>query len=159
MERNPKEAFKNNINWNIQCYEQLTPHSSKNEVMIPTDKAVNHQNMAGAAKQLLAELIVTSLINVANQPTVRFVSVMYLVVVVSGSVFERSDCWRPDYNGDRLPQIIRWPLNSHLVIHAVMPRMGDRILDMEMANHMRIYDLAKKMVLLSVVILKMKSQS
>ena len=152
MERNPKEAFKNNILGTYNVAKAVDAAKVPKMVMISTDKAVNPPNVMGATKRV-AELIVTGF-NQRSQSTycaVRFGNVLgsrgSVIPVFERQIAEGGPVTVTDFRMTRYFMTI--PEASRLVIHAGAYAKDGEVFILDMGNPVRIYDLAKKMVLLS----------
>jgi len=152
MERNPKEAFKNNILGTYNVAKAVDVARVPKMVMISTDKAVNPPNVMGATKRV-AELIVTGF-NQRSQSTycaVRFGNVLgsrgSVIPVFERQIAEGGPVTVTDFRMTRYFMTI--PEASRLVIHAGAYARDGEVFILDMGKPVRIYDLAKKMVLLS----------
>ena len=152
MERNPKEAFKNNILGTYNVAKAVDAAKVPKMVMISTVKAVNPPNVMGATKRV-AELIVTGF-NQRSQSTycaVRFGNVLgsrgSVIPVFERQIAEGGPVTVTDFRMTRYFMTI--PEASRLVIHAGAYAKDGEVFILDMGKPVRIYDLAKKMVLLS----------
>ncbi|SNJ23329.1 nucleoside-diphosphate sugar isomerase [Streptococcus pneumoniae] len=152
MERNPKEAFKNNIRGTYNVAKAVDEAKVSKMVMISTDKAVNPPNVMGATKRV-AELIVTGF-NQRSQSTycaVRFGNVLgsrgSVIPVFERQIAEGGPVTVTDFRMTRYFMTI--PEASRLVIHAGAYAKDGEVFILDMGKPVKIYDLAKKMVLLS----------
>ena len=152
MERNPKEAFKNNILGTYNVARAVDAARVPKMVMISTDKAVNPPNVMGATKRV-AELIVTGF-NQRSKSTycaVRFGNVLgsrgSVIPVFERQIAEGGPVTVTDFRMTRYFMTI--PEASRLVIHAGAYAKDGEVFILDMGKPVRIYDLAKKMVLLS----------
>ena len=152
MERNPKEAFKNNILGTYNVAKAVDAAKVPKMVMISTDKAVNPPNVMGATKRV-AELIVTGF-NQRSKSTycaVRFGNVLgsrgSVIPVFERQIAEGGPVTVTDFRMTRYFMTI--PEASRLVIHAGAYAKDGEVFILDMGKPVRIYDLAKKMVLLS----------
>lgn len=152
MERNPKEAFKNNILGTYNVAKAVDEAKVPKMVMISTDKAVNPPNVMGATKRV-AELIVTGF-NQRSKSTycaVRFGNVLgsrgSVIPVFERQIAEGGPVTVTDFRMTRYFMTI--PEASRLVIHAGAYAKDGEVFILDMGKPVKIYDLAKKMVLLS----------
>lgn len=152
MERNPKEAFKNNILGTYNVARAVDAAKVPKMVMISTDKAVNPPNVMGATKRV-AELIVTGF-NQRSQSTycaVRFGNVLgsrgSVIPVFERQIAAGGPVTVTDFRMTRYFMTI--PEASRLVIHAGAYAKDGEVFILDMGKPVKIYDLAKKMVLLS----------
>ena len=120
--------------------------------MISTDKAVNPPNVMGATKRV-AELIVTGF-NKTSQSTycaVRFGNVLgsrgSVIPVFERQIAAGGPLTVTDFRMTRYFMTI--PEASRLVIHAGAYARDGEVFILDMGEPVKIYDLAKKMVLLS----------
>ena len=152
MERNPKEALKNNIHGTYNVAKAVDQAGVPKMVMISTDKAVNPPNVMGATKRV-AELIVTGF-NKTSQSTycaVRFGNVLgsrgSVIPVFERQIAAGGPLTVTDFRMTRYFMTI--PEASRLVIHAGAYARDGEVFILDMGEPVKIYDLAKKMVLLS----------
>ena len=152
MERNPKEALKNNIHGTYNVAKAVDQAGVPKMVMISTDKAVNPPNVMGATKRV-AELIVTGF-NKTSQSTycaVRFGNVLgsrgSVILVFERQIAAGGPLTVTDFRMTRYFMTI--PEASRLVIHAGAYARDGEVFILDMGEPVKIYDLAKKMVLLS----------
>jgi len=138
----------------LQVFEQYKPaivyHAAA--PMISTDKAVNPPNVMGATKRV-AELIVTGF-NQRSKSTycaVRFGNVLgsrgSVIPVFERQIAEGGPVTVTDFRMTRYFMTI--PEASRLVIHAGAYAKDGEVFILDMGKPVKIYDLAKKMVLLS----------
>lgn len=152
MEKNPREAIKNNIFGTKNLAEASKAADVESFVMISTDKAVNPPNVMGSTKRI-AEMIVTGL-NEAGKT--KFVAVRFgNVLNSSGSVIpvfkEQIENGGPvtvtDFRMTRYFMTI--PEASRLVMQAGALADGGEIFVLDMGEPVKIVDLAKQMIWLS----------
>jgi FlaA1/EpsC-like NDP-sugar epimerase len=158
MESNPAEAVMVNVMGTRALADLAVKTKVRKFVMISTDKAVNPTNVMGCTKRI-AEIYVQSLSNRLEKlglVTTVFVTTRFGNVLGSnGSVIpifkQQID------NGGPLtvthPEITRYfmtiPEACQLVIEAGVMGLGGEIFIFDMGKPIRIYDLAKKMLMLS----------
>lgn len=152
MEYNPTEAVKNNIYGTKNMAEAAKAANADSFVMISTDKAVNPPNVMGATKRV-AEMIVTGL----NEPgktifaAVRFGNVLgsrgSVVPLFKEQIKRGGPITVTDFRMTRYFMTI--PEASRLVLQAGALAKGGEIFILDMAEPVKIVDLAKKMVKLS----------
>lgn len=156
VEKNPAEAVWNNILGTLHTALAAINTGVETFVLISTDKAVRPTNTMGATKRF-AELILQALSNNADtaQKT-RFTMVRFgNVLGSSGSVVplfrEQIANGGPVTVTDK--RIIRYfmtiPEASQLVIQAGAMGQGGDVFVLDMAEPIRIFDLAKRMIHLS----------
>lgn len=158
MESNPVEAVMCNVLGTKTLADLAVEHRLEKFVMISTDKAVNPTSIMGCSKRI-AELYVQSLNDhheKLNVPHTAFVTTRFGNVLGSnGSVvpiFKR----QIESGGPVTvthPEITRFfmtiPEACSLVLEASVMGRGGEIYIFDMGNPVKIYDLARKMVLLS----------
>ncbi|WP_425248179.1 polysaccharide biosynthesis protein [Desemzia incerta] len=152
MEYNPTESVKNNVYGTKNMAEAAKAADVQSFVMVSTDKAVNPPNVMGSTKRI-AEMIVTGL---NEEGKTNFVAVRFGNVLGSrGSVIplfkEQIKNGGPvtvtDFRMTRYFMTI--PEASRLVLQAGALAQGGEIFVLDMAEPVRIVDLAKKMIKLS----------
>lgn len=158
MENNPSEAVAVNIFGTKNLADTAVRHRVRKFVMISTDKAVNPTNVMGCTKRI-AEIYVQSfnghLENLALGRT-SFVTTRFGNVLGSnGSVIPvfKDQIRKGGPITVTHPEITRFfmtiPEACELVIEAGVMGQGGEIFIFDMGKPVKIYDLAKKMVMLS----------
>jgi FlaA1/EpsC-like NDP-sugar epimerase len=158
IESNPSEAIRTNVEGTRILADIAVSTGVEKFVMISTDKAVNPTNVMGCSKRI-AEIYVQSLNNhlasTANGKT-RFITTRFGNVLGSnGSVIplfqKQIDAGGPITVTH--PEVIRYfmtiPEACRLVLEAGTMGSGGEIFLFDMGRPIRIYDLARKMVLLA----------
>lgn len=152
MERNPEEAYKNNVLGTYNVARAVHHAHVKKMVMISTDKAVNPPNVMGASKRI-AELIVTGIAQVSDSVfcAVRFGNVLgsrgSVIPVFENQIAAGGPVTVTDFRMTRYFMTI--PEASRLVIYAGAFATTGEIFVLDMGEAVKIVDLAKKMILLS----------
>lgn len=152
MEDSPAEAIKNNVFGTYNTALSAQQHGARRFVLISTDKAVNPTNIMGATKRM-CEMIVQTLQNTGD---CDFVAVRFGNVLGSnGSVipsFKKQIAAGGPVTVTH-PEITRFfmtiPEAASLVLQAASYAKGGEIFVLDMGKPVKIYDLAKKMILLS----------
>jgi len=159
VEKNPIEGVQNNIFGTLRCALAAMSAEVETFVLISTDKAVRPTNTMGATKRF-AELILQALAQgskaQASKVSTRFTMVRFgNVLGSSGSVVplfrEQIRLGGPVTVTD--PNIIRYfmtiPEAAQLVIQAGAMGQGGDVFVLDMGEPVRILDLAKRMIHLS----------
>jgi FlaA1/EpsC-like NDP-sugar epimerase len=158
MESNPAEAISVNIFGTKTLADISVKHKVRKFVMISTDKAVNPTNVMGCTKRI-AEIYVRSL----NERLERLgIGKTAFVTTRFGNVLGSNGSVIPIFKKQLAeggpitvthPEITRYfmtiPEACQLVIEAGIMGNGGEIFIFDMGKPLRIYDLAKKMVMLS----------
>jgi len=156
VEKNPREAIKNNILGTLYTAEAALKSKVKDFILISTDKAVRPTNTMGASKRM-AELVLQALSNKH-----RGVSATQFAMVRFGNVLGSSGSVIPLFKkqikeGGPVtvtdPKIIRYfmtiPEAAQLVIQAGAMAKGGDVFVLEMGDPVKILELAKRMIHLS----------
>ena len=152
METSPLEAIKNNVFGTYNVVNCADEYNVKRFVLISTDKAVNPTNIMGATKRL-CEMIIQAKNKVSNT---EYVAVRFGNVLGSnGSVvplFKKQIAHGGPVtvtHKDIIRYFMTIPEACNLVLEAGCMGQGGEIFIFDMGKPVKIYDLAKRMILLS----------
>jgi len=156
MENNPSESILTNVLGTKTLADLAVDYKVEEFVMISTDKAVNPTNVMGASKRI-AEIYTQAL---GKKTNTKFITTRFGNVLGSnGSVIPRFH--QQIENGGPVtithPNITRYfmtiPEACQLVLEAAALGNGGEVFVFDMGRSVKIVDLAKKMILLSGLIL------
>ncbi len=167
VEHNPAEGVRNNVWGTRVCAEAAMRHSVRNFVLVSTDKAVRPTNIMGATKRL-AEMVLQALAEVnaavaaqgGRAPTAKTTFSMVRFGNVLGSSGSVVPLFREQIkNGGPITlthvDITRYfmtiPEAAQLVVQAGAMGQGGDVFVLDMGQPVKIIDLARRMVELSVM--------
>ena len=160
VEHNPSEGVRNNVLGTRVCAEVAETHGVHNFVLISTDKAVRPTNVMGASKRL-SEMVLQALAHHSTQANTVFSLVRFgNVLGSSGSVVPlfrdqiKSGGPITLTHADITRYFMTIPEAAQLVIQAGAMGTGGDVFVLDMGQPVRIFDLAKRMVELSGLVLK-----
>lgn len=162
VEENPVEGIGNNVLGTLSCAQACMDLDVPRFVLISTDKAVRPTNVMGASKRI-SELILQAMADVVSKEG----RVTIFSMVRFGNVLGSSGSVGPLFSyqiksGGPItlthPDVTRYfmtiPEAAQLVIQASSMSSGGEVFVLDMGAPVRIYELAKKMIYLSGLLIK-----
>jgi FlaA1/EpsC-like NDP-sugar epimerase len=160
VEHNPAEGVRNNVLGTRVSAEAAVANGVHNFVLISTDKAVRPTNVMGASKRL-SEMVLQALAQHSSPTSTIFSMVRFgNVLGSSGSVVPlfrdqiKSGGPITLTHADITRYFMTIPEAAQLVIQAGAMGTGGDVFVLDMGQPVRIFDLAKRMVELSGLVLK-----
>ena len=162
VEQNPSEGILNNVDGTLNCAEVSLESGVSHFTLISTDKAVRPTNVMGASKRI-AEQVLQAIAEAAAKESkaIKFSMVRF------GNVLGSSGSVTPLFSAqikaggpitlthlDVTRFFMTIPEAAQLVIQASSMANGGDVFVLDMGKPVRIFDLAKKMVHLSGLMLK-----
>lgn len=154
MEQNPYEAVTVNVYGTYNVAKLAVKHGADKFVLISTDKAVNPTNVMGATKRI-AEMCVCCMRSLGNGKT-KFITTRFGNVLGSnGSVIplfkKQIESGGPITltHQDIIRYFMTIPEACQLVLEASAMGLGQEIFVFDMGKPVKIFDLAKNLILLS----------
>ena len=160
IEANPIEGIENNVFSTYTLCKASLSSSVKKVTLISTDKAVRPSNVMGASKRL-AELIFQAYAEKSSSKSFKTDNTKFSIVRF-GNVLNSSGSVVPLFkkqiaNGgpvtvthkDVFRYFMTLPEAAQLVIQATTLSLGGEVFLLDMGSPVRIYDLAKQMIILS----------
>ena len=160
IEANPIEGIENNVFSTYTLCKASLSSSVKKVTLISTDKAVRPSNVMGASKRL-AELIFQAYAEKSSSKSYKTDNTKFSIVRF-GNVLNSSGSVVPLFkkqiaNGgpvtvthkDVFRYFMTLPEAAQLVIQATTLSLGGEVFLLDMGSPVRIYDLAKQMIILS----------
>ena len=164
VEQNIVEGIKNNVLGTLVCARASIEAGVSNFTLVSTDKAVRPTNVMGASKRV-AELVLQSFAHLSHKGAYQTCFSM----VRFGNVLGSSGSVAPLFSQQikvggpvslTHPEVTRYfmtiPEASQLVIQAGAMATGGEVFVLDMGDPVRIYDLARRMIFLSGLMVKDK---
>jgi FlaA1/EpsC-like NDP-sugar epimerase len=162
VEQNPEEGIRNNVFGTYNCAKAAIEYGIQHFILISSDKAVRPTNVMGASKRI-AELVLQAMASYANEGGYKTTFSMVRFGNVLGSSGSVAPLFlRQIQAGGPItlthPEVTRYFMTiseaAQLVIQSSAMATGGDVFVLDMGEPVRIYELAKKMIYLSGLMVK-----
>lgn len=162
VEKNYEEGIRNNVWGTLNCAKLSMQHEVEHFVLVSTDKAVRPTNVMGASKRI-AELVLQAMSEICMQEQLKTKFLMVRFGNVLGSSGSVAPLFSSQINSGgpitlTHPEVTRYfmtiPEAAQLVIQASSMASGGDVFVLKMGEPVRIFDLAKRMIYLSGMLVR-----